>query len=48
MIHTPQEAWCFTKEKNSEQWHGPGRVIGEDGKQILVKHGFTYERVHVE
>ena len=35
----------FYKRKNSEQWHGPGRVIGEDGKQILVKHGFTYVRV---
>ena len=38
---------CFTKEKIVKQWHGPGPVIGQVGKQILVKHGFTYVRVHI-
>ena len=36
----------FYKRANGEQWHGPGTVIGQDGKQILVKHSFTYMRVH--
>ena len=34
------------KRANSEQWHGPGTVTVQDGKQILVKHGSTYVRVH--
>ena len=36
----------FYKRENTEQWHDPGTVIGQDGKQILVKHGSTYVRVH--
>ena len=32
----------FYKRENSEQWHGPGTVTGQDGKQILVKHGSNY------
>mgnify|MGYP001795813812 CR=1 FL=1 len=36
----------YYKRENSNQWHGPGTVIGQDGKQILVKHGSTYVRVH--
>ena len=27
-------------------WKGPGRVIGQENKQILVKHGSTYIRMH--
>ena len=45
MIHTPQETWCFIKEKTVNS-HGPGTVIGQDGKQILVKHGSNYVRVN--
>ena len=36
----------FYKRANSEQWHDLGTVIVQDGKQILVKHGSTYVRVH--
>ena len=35
----------FYKRENSEHWHGPGTVIGQVGKQILVKDGSTYMRV---
>ena len=34
------------KRKDSEQWHGPAIVIGKDGKQVLVRHGGVYVRVH--
>ena len=34
------------KRNNSDKWHGPGTVIGKDGKQILVRHGGVYVRVH--
>ena len=36
----------FYKRNNSEKWKGPGTVIGQDGQQVLVKHGSTYVRVH--
>ncbi|KAK3873855.1 hypothetical protein Pcinc_021147 [Petrolisthes cinctipes] len=37
----------FYKRNDSHEWHGPGVVIGRDGKQILVRHGGVYVRVHV-
>lgn len=36
----------YYKRKDSREWKGPGVVIGQDGQQILVKHGSTYVRVH--
>ena len=27
-------------------WRGPGKVIGRDGKEVLVKHGGYYVKVH--
>ena len=36
----------FYKRNESNEWKGPGIVIGRDGKQVLVKHGGTYVRVH--
>ena len=37
----------YYKRDDSKEWRGPGVVIGRDGKQILVRHGGTYVRVHV-
>ncbi|KAK3875456.1 hypothetical protein Pcinc_019668 [Petrolisthes cinctipes] len=37
----------FYKRNDSHEWHGPGVVIGRDDKQILVRHGGVYVRVHV-
>lgn len=37
----------FYKRSGSNEWHGPGIVIGRDGKQVLVRHGGVYVRVHV-
>lgn len=37
----------YYKRNDSHAWRGPGKVIGKDGKQVLVKHGGIYVRVHV-
>lgn len=37
----------FYKRAGHNEWHGPGIVIGRDGKQVLVRHGGVYVRVHV-
>ena len=36
----------FYKRKDDPEWHGPGTVIGRDGKLLLVRHGGVYVRVH--
>ena len=36
----------FYKRNGENKWRGPGNVIGRDGKQVLVRHGGTYVRVH--
>ena len=37
----------YYKRNDSNEWRGPGVVIGRDGKQVLVKHGGVYVRAHV-
>ena len=37
----------FFKRQDSRRWNGPGKVIGQDGKQVLVKNGGEMVRVHV-
>ena len=29
-----------------KKWRGPGKVIGHESQQVLIKHGGTYVRVH--
>ena len=29
----------YYKRKDSEKWKGPGKVLGKENKQLLVKHG---------
>ena len=36
----------YYKRLDSKKWRGPGVVIGQDGKQVLVKHQGIYVRVH--
>ena len=36
----------YYKGDNQKKWKGPGKVLGQDGKVILVCHGSTYIRVH--
>ena len=37
----------YYKRNDSNEWRGPGVVIGRDGKQVLVKHRGVYVRVHI-
>ena len=37
----------FFKRNEQKRWHGPAIVIGQDGKQIIVKYGGETVRVHV-
>ena len=36
----------YYKRNDSNEWHGPGTVLGQDGQQILIKHSSYYVRVH--
>ena len=36
----------YYKRKDSRAWHGPATVLGQDGQQVLLKHGGVYVRVH--
>ena len=36
----------FYKRNDSKCWKGPGKVLGHDGQQVLIKHGGIYVRVH--
>ena len=36
----------YYKRNNSKRWKGPGKVLGQDGQQILIKHGSNYVRCH--
>ena len=36
----------YFKRNNAKCWHGPAKVIGKDGKQVLLKQGGLYVRVH--
>ena len=36
----------FYKRDVSSKWQGPATVLGVDGKQVLIKHGSSYIRVH--
>ena len=36
----------LNKHKDSNKWKGPGKIIGKEDKQILLKHGGYYIRVH--
>ena len=35
----------FYKRDESNKWKGPGKVIGQDGKIVFVRHGNVYVRV---
>ena len=35
----------FYKEK-ADRWKGPARLIGQDGRVVIVRHGGQVYRVH--
>ena len=45
MIYQPGDI-VYYKRNDSNQCKGPGTVLGRENKQILVKHGGVYIRVH--
>ena len=51
-LRTKNNAKFFTgdsvyyKRMDCKKWKGPGKVIGHDSQQVLIKHGGTYVRVH--
>ena len=51
-VGTSGDTKCITgdsvyfKKINEKQWRGPGKVLGQDGQQVLVKYGSNYIRVH--
>ena len=36
----------YFKRANTQEWHGPATLLGQDGQQVLVKSGSIYIRVH--
>ena len=36
----------YYKRLDNPEWKGPGTVIGQDGQQVLLKHGGYLQRVH--
>ena len=36
----------YYKRIDSKEWHGPAKVLGQDGQQVLAKNGSNYNRVH--
>ena len=36
----------YYKRNDSRKWKGPGKVIGHESSNILIKHGANYVRVH--
>lgn len=36
----------YYKREASNEWKGPGKVVGRDGKVVFVKHGNSIVRVH--
>ena len=37
----------YYKREGYSEWRGPGKVIGKDGKILIVKHGSYIQRVHL-
>ena len=36
----------YFKRPDQGSWHGPGKVLGQDGQQVLIKNGSYYVRAH--
>ena len=37
----------YYKRRTDDYWKGPATVIGQDNQQVLIKHGSTYQRMHL-
>ena len=36
----------YFKRVGERRWRGPGKVLGQNGQQVLVKYGSSYVRIH--
>ena len=36
----------YYKRNDNKRWRGPGKALGQDGQQILIKHDSIYVRCH--
>ena len=36
----------YYKQAANPEWHGPAKVLGQDGQQVLLKHGSFYRKAH--
>ena len=36
----------YYKRDDSKEWKGPGSVIGQDGKVVIIRHGSSIIRAH--
>ena len=37
----------YFKRAHGKRWRGPGKVLGQDRQQVLIKYGANYVRVHL-
>ena len=37
----------FYKRNDSPEWKGPGKVLGQDGSVLFIRHGSRYVKVHL-
>ena len=37
----------YYKRDDNNQWKGSGRVLGQDGPVVFVRHGSHYVKVHI-
>ena len=39
--------YVYYKRDGCNEWKGPGKVIGQDGKVVIIKHGNKCVRIHI-
>ena len=42
MVFVKEGEWVYYRMGEDPDWQGPGKVMGQDGKLILIRHGRNY------
>ena len=42
MVFVKEGEWVYYRMGEDPDWQGPGRVMGQDGKLIFIRHGRNY------
>ena len=37
----------YYKRQTDDYWKAPATIIGQENQQVLIKHGFTYQRMYL-